>query len=150
MPNPKGYIYGETFSAEAPSPSAEAYRVLARHVSLDSTVDHAQTHDVLNDIYKAIGESEYEVDRALDKFEVNGRIGREDALVLLVLLAVSRSLGPDLEFLRAAIRRGDAQIEQLSDQVNGAGLDSNITEYLHKIISKLFTDRNVETTSSLE
>lgn len=137
MPNPKGYIYGETFSAEAPSPSAEAYTVLAQHVSLDPAVDHAQTHDVLNDIYKALAESEYESDRALSKFEEDGRISREDALVLVVLLAVSRSLGPDLEFLRAAIRSSNVQVEQTESQISSAGLDPAIAEYLQKIMLKL-------------
>ena len=49
----KGHIYGETFSAEEPRPSAVVFEVLISHLK-GGKGSFLETHKVLNDIYKMI------------------------------------------------------------------------------------------------
>jgi len=130
------YIYGETFSAEAPRPTAVVYDILSRHLAKAET-DKSASHNALNDIYKVLGSSEQEVDAVLVEFEQAGTISQEDTLVLVVLLAVSRTLGPDLDFLRQAILTGNFNVNELNSRLRSSGLDSGVSDYLQTIIAKL-------------
>src|SRR4051812_11718449 len=110
------YIHGETLSAEAPRPGMVAYEILASHLK-NTGADRADSHLALNDIYKVLGSTELEAGRALGGLEVRGIITREDTLILTVLLAVSRTLGPDLDFLRQAIIAGNFRPEEIIAKV---------------------------------
>ena len=87
----------------------------------------------MNDIYKILGNTEQQLVRHLDNFEKKGIISSEDALILVVLLAASRTLGPDLNFLRSSILTGNFN----PDQLNIDGLDKSIINFLVEIMPKL-------------
>jgi hypothetical protein len=129
------YIYGETFSPEAPRLTATVYEVLSRHLATGS--DDPETHMVLNDVYKALGSSEQETVAALDGLEQRGVIRREDTLVLAVLLIASKTLGPDLDFLRQAILTGNFDADAVGSRIAAAGMDQSISNFLREIVPKL-------------
>lgn len=129
------YIYGETFSAEAPKPTAVVFDVIAQH--LPQGVANEGTHETLNDVYKAVGGSEREAERALDAFEQQGLINREDVLVLTVLLAVSESLGHDLNFLRRAILTNTTSADEIRVAMAMVSLDPIIANYVQEFLTKL-------------
>jgi hypothetical protein len=129
------FVYGETLSPDAPRPNQTVFEIISSHLALDK--DNSGTHLALNDVYKSIGSSEREVEKRLDILEQQGAISREDNLVLLVLLAVSRTLGPDLEFLRQAILYADFNPAELSSKIAASGLDKQIIEFLYKITQSL-------------
>ncbi len=126
-------IYGETFSHEPPRPSPVVYDVLARHMANTESA----LHDTLNDVYKTLNDTEYDVSRALDALVSKGTIRREDTLILVVLLAVSRTLGPDLDFLRRALITNNGNPAEIDSQILHSGLQPAITSYVRGIISKL-------------
>jgi hypothetical protein len=132
-------IYGETLSPEPPRPSRIIYNVLARHV----TANGADTHEVLNDVYKAIGDTEYAADVVLEALERSGVLEREDVLVLVVTLAVSRTLGPDLAFLRRAIMEGAGAMAGVREMVAQSGLDPVLAHAIQEIVSKIQKTRGV-------
>lgn len=128
------YIYGETFSPEAPRPTAVAYEILAENLSKGG--NDVESHTALNDIYKALASSEQSVVIALDKLEQKNIISREDALMLTVLLAVSRTLGPNWDFLRRAVITGNFNPNEINISLANSGLDQRITGYLQKVVVK--------------
>lgn len=141
MTDQQKYIYGETLSSESPQPTDAVYVVLSQHLDPKNS-EKDDSHETLNDVYKALVSTEQRVDSALSKLEQVGLITSEDVLAMVVLLAVSRTLGPDLDFLRQAIEDGNYQIRELQTQINGVGLDPTITEYLRDIILKLSAQNN--------
>ncbi|HBM45911.1 MAG: hypothetical protein UT05_C0001G0113 [Parcubacteria group bacterium GW2011_GWF2_38_76] len=130
------YIYGETFKREAPKPNSVVYNVLSDHLK-ESDGYKIESHVMLNDTYKVLEGSEREISTILGELENKKNITREDVLVLTVLLAVSRTLGPNLGFLREAIRTGHFDIEETRSQIMDTSLNENITNYLQKIIPSL-------------
>lgn len=128
------YIYGETFSPEAPKPTAVAYEVLSRHI--EAGANNPETHEVLNDIYKALGGSEREVSLVLDTLEQNGIVNREEMLMLVVFLVISKTLGPDVDFLRQAILSGSFNADEIHSKIENTNLDRNIIDFLQNIIGK--------------
>ena len=138
--NSQRYIYGETMSAEAPRPSPAVYEILSRHLMQDG-VDKNESHEALNDIYKALANSEIAADTALDRLEQTGLINREDGLILTVLLTVSRTLGPNLNFLRQAIITGNFSPEEVIAQTAQSGLEKSIIDYLQNIVRKIGAQR---------
>jgi hypothetical protein len=131
----QNYIYGETFSPDAPRPTEVVYEILSQHLAAGS--NNPEMHAALNDVYKALGGSEQESSTALDNLEQKGAIAREDVLMLVVLLAVSRTQGPDLDFLRQTIVTGNFDPNELAAKITASGLNKNIVDFLQKITPKL-------------
>jgi len=67
---------------------------------------------------------------------------RNAGFLLVVLFATSRSIGPDLGFLRAAIITGDIDAVEAKSLVAGTGLDPIIGSYLCGVIDRLKTARD--------
>ncbi|MDR3643403.1 MAG: hypothetical protein P4L74_07330 [Candidatus Doudnabacteria bacterium] len=133
--NPGHRLYGETFTQEAPKPNAAAYEVLLRHLKKQDSFE-GESHEILNDIYKALWDSEAEADAALVTMEQKGLVSREDTLMLIVLLAISRTLGPDLDFLRRAIITGNFRASTVNEMIKASGLDDSLVSYLQTITDK--------------
>lgn len=129
------YIYGETFSREAPRLTPEIYSIISRYLAQEGEEKNL-THETLNDVYKALNSTEQEADTALDQLEQSGRITREESLVILVVLMASKTLGPNLDFLRQAITAGDLKNQALNEQLLQSGLDNTIIEYVKGIIDR--------------
>jgi|GEM_PF-3486355 len=133
--NQSDFIYGETLSPEAPKPTATVYEILAQHLSKGG--DGIESHAVLNDVYKALASGEVQEVRVLDSLEQAGVVSREETLIITVLLAVSRTLGPDLNLLRQAILTGHFDVNEINSILAGCGLDATIADYIQKIVPKL-------------
>jgi hypothetical protein len=129
--NQEHYIYGETFSSEAPEPTPVAYEALSHYLA--SGGDDVEGREALNDIYKALSSSDPEAMLALDRLEQEGTISKDDNLILSVLLAVSKKLGPDLGFLRGMIVEG-IPINEKGEVLN---LDPEIASYIERIAPQL-------------
>jgi hypothetical protein len=129
------YIYGETFSREAPKPNPVSFEVLTQHIASGCT--DAELHDTLNDIYKALAQREPEVVDSLDKLEQNELISSEENLVLCVLLIISKTLGPNLDFLRHAIVTGNVDARVITENLANAGLKEQVLDYLINILPKI-------------
>jgi hypothetical protein len=128
------YIYGETFSPEAPKPNPFALEVLSRHIA--TGCGDAELHDVLNDIYKALAHTEPEVVSALDKLEQSEVISSEDNLVLCMLIIISKNLGSDLDFLRHTIVTGTFDDRMVTEGFVNVELNEQVLDYLQNIVSK--------------
>ena len=133
----QNYIYGETLGRDAPRPAAAVYEILSQHLATGA--NNPETHMALNDVYKALGSTEQAAVTALDGLEQRGTINREDSLILTVLLAVSKTRGTNLDFLRQGIISGNFNPEEMNTAFLKSGLDSKIIEYIQKITQKLKT-----------
>jgi hypothetical protein len=129
------YIYGETFSPEEPKPKTIVFDIISEH--LKSEERSPENHDALNDVYKALAGNEIATANALEDFEHKGLISRDDSLILTVLLASSRTLGPDLDFLRNAIINRNFDQQQVDPIIEQLPLDEAIVGYLKNVASRL-------------
>lgn len=133
----KNFISGENFRPEAPKPTKIVYEVIVSH--LVANCQNTEAHLVLNDVYKSLAENEQVAVVALDRLEAQGIITREDALILSVLLAVSRTLGPDLTFVREAVLFSNLVPEVLAEKIAKIDLDPQIKMYLENILNRINT-----------
>jgi hypothetical protein len=111
------------------------YEILARHIS--EGCDNIELHTILNDVYKVLAINENDITARLDELEQKGAISNEDNLMLTVLLAVSRIIGPDLNFLRQAIMTGDFDVDKANSLIVATELDASIISYLQENLSKI-------------
>jgi hypothetical protein len=88
-------------------------------------------------VYKVLAINENDITARLDELEQKGAISNEDNLMLTVLLAVSRIIGPDLNFLRQAIMTGDFDVDKANSLIVATELDASIISYLQENLSKI-------------
>ena len=132
------YIHGETWGREAPRPAAVAHEILSHSLN-PSVEDKTESHEALNDMYKALADHDSRLIAALDKLEQKNQITNQDVLALSVLLAVSKTLGPDLNFLYQAVVTGVSRERNMDEMIAALNVDQRIIDYLKRIVPQLKT-----------
>ncbi len=123
------YIYGETFSKEAPRLSSEAENIVVRYLTSDTGLK-LELRDLLKDVYTILGDTETFTINALDVLEHQHIIDSNDRLILINIFIIAEHLKIDLHPLRKAIYTNNFTDQELPGFLNNSKLHPVIISYL--------------------
>ncbi|MDP3970808.1 MAG: hypothetical protein Q8P90_03840 [bacterium] len=123
-------------------PTTGVYELLKLAITQEIVEDPELLRDVLNDVYKELSPSDYELIEALTFLEDSGAITREDRMFFFVLFAVAKNIGPfNLNDIRDAIVFGTLQPESMQEKIIDIDINDTIKDYLIAGLAKLSIKR---------
>lgn len=127
-----------TGESERPTPTPEVYTLLMRAILRAPEEDMELLHDTLNDVYKALGDTDPLLIEVLSRKQMDGVITSDDKLYLVVLCAISRAIGPfEVRDVRNALMRPTLPADAVDLILARINLDETIKKYLREVIIKI-------------